>query len=123
MLSIEIVLDDIIRKVESNILKAEGYDSRNSYIFFYLTDDIIYSKNRNSRGTDITPTNCYVCKDEKEIYYVLGKINEKGNEEIHIYYQQGNEFNAMLCKYVTGGEYENNNRLNILLKTLIKSVQ
>lgn len=115
------VIKDLIRKILDGSVNVNLYEYTKNYIFFSLTDDMVYDEKTNTYGSDITPPNCFICEGKSDTYYILGKINREDREEIHIYYQQGIEFNAMLLEYVIGGEYEDNEDLLNLYNLLRKS--
>ena len=118
MLHKTVVLYDLIEKVERGYFKAIRFSEGNSSTFFHLTDHMVYKKEVEAYGTDITSVNCFIVQGEEQTYYILGKINRSGKEEIHIYHQPGTEFSAVLTEYIIGGEYEDDELLSRLLKAL-----
>lgn len=118
MLHKTVILYDLIEKVERGYFKTIRYPAANSSIFYHLTDHIVYKKEVEAYGSDIIPVNCFIVEGKEQTYYILGKINRSGKEEIHIYHQSGTEFSAVLTEYITGGEYEDDDLLSSLLKAL-----
>lgn len=71
----------------------------------------------NSFGTDGNPQLTYICEGEDYIYYIIGKYNRfTKQEDVHVFYNDGIEFNLMRCKHVCGG-YSEKGRLKELLET------
>lgn len=114
----EIILKDLIWKVKKGIVSVEktkmfeedGYDDLNSYAIYGLMIDNFRELGKEldiykgSFGTDGNDTITYICKGKDYIYYVVGKYNcITKNEDMHIFYSDGLEFNIMKCKHICGG--------------------
>lgn len=67
----------------------------------------IYDDYFDSFSTDCNSCTTYKCSGEDYIYYVIGKINHlTGNEDIHVFYNDGKNFNIMRCEHICGGNCE-----------------
>lgn len=68
-------------------------------------------------GTDGNPASTFICKGKDYIYYIVGKYNGlTKQEDVHVFYNDGIEFNLMKCKHICGG-YSEKGRLKELLDT------
>lgn len=68
-------------------------------------------------GTDGNSASTFICKGKDYIYYIVGKYNSlTKQEDVHVFYNDGIEFNLMKCKHICGG-YSEKGRLKELLDT------
>lgn len=113
----EIILKNLIWKINNGKVKVKrATDGHNEdfHIFYEIiignfqvmgkTIDIY----NNSRGTDGNPTITFICKGNDYIYYLVGKHNNlTKTEDIHVFYNDGIEFNIMKCEHICGGGRNN----------------
>ncbi len=66
-----------------------------------------YEDYRDSFGTDCNGNLTFKCSGEDYCYYILGKWNHITQEEdIHVFFNEGKNFNIMRCKHICGGSAE-----------------
>ncbi len=61
----------------------------------------------NSYETDGNPMTTFICENKAAgyIYYLVGKYNTiTGNEDMHVFYNDGPHFNIMKCTHICGGD-------------------
>ncbi|WP_124066227.1 hypothetical protein [Clostridium sp. E02] len=98
-------VDDLMYQEGSIALKDKKFHVYCSIIDNFAAQGKVYEPYENSMGSDGN-TIMYEVKHNKEkyIYYVIGKLNHyTGNEDMHIFYNDDDEFNIMKCRYVCGG--------------------
>ena len=72
---------------------------------------------RGSSRTDANPVTTFKCVGEGFIYYLIGKQNSiTHTEDMHVFYNDGNHFDIMKCRYICGGSVKNG-IVSELLKT------
>ncbi len=115
----KIILKDLIWKVKNQRVTVErvgssiptnGVHSEEYHIVFEIIIENFVEMGKtidtykNSYGTDGNPVTTFICKGKDYVYYVLGKYNSITlSEDIHVFYNDGIEFNLMKCEHICGG--------------------
>ncbi|MBE6070076.1 MAG: hypothetical protein E7211_20660 [Clostridium lundense] len=96
-------------------------------VFDIMIDNFKYisgnsSTFKGSWGTDGNGALTSAWVGDDYIYYIVGKYNHiTKNEDIHIFYNEGTEFNIMRCKYICGGKCKDN-MLYELWRTAVQKI-
>lgn len=112
----EIIIKNLIWNISNNYYTVEHMIIRpvNEKLSFQIFECIIdnfsiqgkkYEPYMNSHGTDGN-TIAYEISNLKKTYtyYVIGKLNHyTKKEDIHIFYNDSENFNIMKCRYISGG--------------------
>lgn len=127
--TIDIHFKYLTNLVDEKLVRVEhigGKDNFDTYVVFHIIIDNFkelgkkYEVFSNSKGTDGNAGN-FKCTGKDFFYYVIGKLNPiTRNEEAHIFYNEGLEFNLMKCKYIGGGSSDKG-RLKELYSSLYKA--
>lgn len=121
----DIFLKNIIWKIKNGRIKVGrvDQDSEDEHIIYeiIIKNFEIMSKTidvyNKSYGTDGSHLSTFICKGKDYIYYIVGKYNSlTKQEDVHVFYNDGIEFNLMKCKHICGGNSEKG-RLKELLDT------
>jgi hypothetical protein len=123
----EIVLKHLIWEIKEGIVKVASDDKNDNKMDFHVIYELMIDNFRelgkssdvykDSFGTDGNPIITYKCIGRDYLYYLVGKYNHiTENEDIHIFYNDGVQFNIMKCKHICGGSCEKG-RLEELWKT------
>lgn len=128
----KIVLKDLIWKIKNERVTVErvgsafppnDVHSEEYHIVFKIIIDNFEEMGKtidtykNSYGTDGNPITTFICKGKNFIYYIVGKYNSiTKSEDIHVFYNDGLEFNLMKCEHVCGGNSDKG-KLDELWKT------
>lgn len=120
------ILKDLIWKINKGDVLIENLSMRKE-IDNHIIDEIIidnfveigqtidvYNK---SFITDGNYSITYKCLGKDYIYYIVGKRNAvvKEQDDMHIFYNDGLEFNIMKCKHLCAGSYKSE-----LFETILK---
>ncbi|MBE1556287.1 hypothetical protein [Sporosarcina limicola] len=121
----EIILKNLLWQIENKKVDVVRVDNRVSAIGahnedFHIVYEVMISNFRemgktiaaynNSSGTDGNPVTTFVCKGKDYIYYLIGKYNTiTKSEDIHVFYNDGIEFNIMKCEHICGGNSDKGN--------------
>jgi len=98
-------VDDLMYQDGSYAMKDKKFHVYCSIIDNFAVQGKVYEPYGNSMGSDGNTVMFEVKHNKgKYIYYVIGKLNHyTGNEDMHIFYNDDDEFNIMKCRYVCGG--------------------
>lgn len=110
----EIILKHLIWQIEKGIVSVKNgetnYESEDFHIIYHVIIDNFKELGKNveaykgSFGTDGNPITTYKCIGKDYLYYVVGKYNHiTGSEDIHVFYNDGAQFNIMKCRHICGG--------------------
>lgn len=111
----EIILKQLIRAIEMGVVKVagdmiDGVDHEDFFVVFHLIIDNFKELSKTldvykgSFGTDGNPITTFKLSGRDFLYYVVGKYNHlTRSEDIHVFYNEGVEFNIMRCKHICGG--------------------
>lgn len=110
----EIVLKHLIWQIKEGIVTVEYDGKHDDKMDFHVIYEIMIDNfkelgksvdvYKNSFGTDENPVITYKCIGRDYLYYIVGKYNPiTKNEDIHVFYNDGVQFNIMKCKYICGG--------------------
>ncbi|WP_459195736.1 hypothetical protein [Wukongibacter baidiensis] len=126
----EITLKHLIWQIKKGIVSVESCDEDYENVDFHVVYEIMIDNfkelgktldvYRGSFGTDGNPITTYKCTGVDYLYYIVGKYNHiTKNEDIHVFYNDGLQFNIMKCKHVCGGSCRKG-RLEELWKTCLE---
>lgn len=113
-----IIVQDIIWNINNNNISVEDINElsndKNEYhiLFEVMIDNFKelgkdYDDYIDSFGTDCNGNLTFKCSGEDYSYYILGKWNHITKEEdIHVFFNEGKNFNIMRCKHICGGSAE-----------------
>lgn len=107
-----VILQNLIWEIKNGLVKVFGSDNDYDFhiIFEVIIDNFkemgkIFTDYENSFGTDGNQIITYKCMGTDYIYYIVGKYNHiTSNEDIHVFYNDGSQFNIMRCKHICGGD-------------------
>ena len=113
----KIIVKHLLHSIENESYKVSCLDLFNNeediHIFCCIIDNFVemgktYSPYDKSFGTDGNSSLCFKIEtSENEVYYLIGKLNKYTfKEEVHLFYNKSPQFNPMVCKYISGGDYE-----------------
>jgi hypothetical protein len=125
----EIILKHLIRQINKGVVRVEvgntDVDTDDFHIIYELIIDNFKELGesldvyKGSFGTDGNPVNTYKCIGNGYLYYIVGKHNHMtDSEDIHVFYNDGEQFNIMKCKHICGGNCSKG-RLEELWKTCL----
>lgn len=127
----ETVLKHLIWEIEKGVVRVESPDDNpEDYHIVYevIIDNFkILGENldvyKDSFGTDGNSIITYKCIGKDYLYYIVGKYNHiTGNEDMHLFYNDGAQFNIMKCKHICGGSCSKG-MLEQLQKTCADSIK
>lgn len=110
----DIILKNLIWEIKNDLVNVYGNNGIIEGNDFHTIFEIIidnfkemsktFDDYENSFGTDGNPITTYKCCGKDYIYYIVGKYNHiTGNEDMHVFYNDGIHFNIMRCKHICGG--------------------
>jgi hypothetical protein len=104
------IVNNLIWLIENKIVKVKMVDSKDQRdfhdIYRVMIDNFadlgkVIKHYEPSKGTDGNPTLNFKVYGKDYIYYFIGKYNKHtDHEDMHIFYNEGLEFNIMRCKYL-----------------------
>ena len=108
------ILRNLIWEIENEYVEVFSDRSNSGDVDFHVIYEIIIDNFKElaksfevydeSFGTDGNPITTYKCVGEGYIYYIVGKYNHiTEDEDVHVFYNEGNKFNIMKCKHICGG--------------------
>lgn len=112
------ILDNLIWKINNervNVVRVgatEGHNEDYHVVFEIIIENFAEMGKtidvfKESFGTDGNSSNTFVCKGKDYTYYLVGKWNHvTKNEDMHVFYNDGIEFNPMKCEHICGGNSE-----------------
>lgn len=111
----ESILNDLLWKIENEVVRVEKRREKfdeDDHIFRTLVDNfddttIAAEMFQKDTGGKQNFNLCFKCLGSNYIYYLAGRLNTLTlKEEMHVFYNEGLDFNIMKCKYICGGNCE-----------------
>lgn len=100
----------MMKKGLVTVEKIDDSHPLESYIFYdIMVDNFVELANeihhyKQSRHTDGNPLLSYKITGLDFVYYTVGKLNhDTGEEDLHLFYNEGLHFNIMRCQHIIGG--------------------
>lgn len=122
-----IILKNLIWEINNDYVEISKGSINSGDVDFHVIYEIIIDNFKelgksievysDSFGTDGNPITTYKCVGKNYIYYVVGKYNHiTKQEDVHVFYNDGNIFNIMKCTHICGGD-ANKGKISELLQT------
>ncbi len=116
----DIILNHLIWQIKKGIVKVVCGNNTIDSLDFHIIYEIIIDNfkelgktidsYKNSFGTDGNGALTYKCIGKDYLYFIVGKLNPiTDNEDIHVFYNDGLDFNIMKCKHICGGSCNKGN--------------
>jgi len=126
----EIILKQLTHAIETGAVQVTNdLNEEDFFVIYHLIIDNFKELSKTvdaykgSFGTDGNPITTFKLTGKDFLYYVVGKYNHlTKSEDIHIFYNEGVEFNIMRCKHICGG-FSDKGRLHELWRLCCEKSQ